>query len=64
MRFPQAHYTRASSIFMSLSGVLFIIWTFTQLLGVGLAAFVLLLTSCVCGIVGAVRKETRVLPPL
>jgi hypothetical protein len=62
-RFPHAHFTRASSVFMSISGIVFVIWIFTQTIGVGLAAFALLLFSGVSGAIGAIRKETRALPP-
>ena len=63
VKFPQARYTRAAYVFMALGGVAFLIWIFSHLLGAGIAAIVLLVAGGTLGIIGAVRKEVRMLPP-
>lgn len=63
-RAPRAHFTRAAYVFMSAGGIVFVVWSFTRLLGVGLAGVALLLLAGICGAVGAFRKEMRCLPPV
>ncbi len=63
VRFPNAHFTRAAYIFMALGGLAFMAWIFSHLLGAGIAAIVLLVAGGTLGIVGAVRKEVRMVPP-
>lgn len=62
-RYPQAHYTRASYVFMALGGVVFVVWALSHLIAFGLAGVALLLMGGICGVVGWFRKEMRLLPP-
>lgn len=62
MNYPNANFTRAGSILMAISGIVFLAWTFTHAIAVGIGASALLLISGVIGVIGAFRKETRVLP--
>lgn len=59
--YPNANFTRTGSVLMAISGVVFLAWTFTHAIAVGIAASALLLISGLIGVVGALRKETRVL---
>ncbi len=63
VKFPKAHYTRAAYIFMAVGGLAFMLWILSHLLGAGIAAIVLLVAGGTLGIIGAVRKEVRVVPP-
>jgi hypothetical protein len=63
LRYPQAHYTRAGYIFMAIGGLAFIVWAFSHSLGVAIGAMVLLFAGGTLGVIGAFRKEVRLLPP-
>ncbi|MEO9170541.1 MAG: hypothetical protein ABI282_06920 [Candidatus Baltobacteraceae bacterium] len=63
LRYPRAHFTRASYIFMGLGGLVFIAWSLSHSIGVGVAAMILLLAGGTLGVIGAFRKEVRMLPP-
>ena len=62
-RFPTARYTRLAYVFMAFGGLAFLIWALSHQIGAGIAAIVLLLLGGSFGIVGAVRKEVRMVPP-
>lgn len=63
MRYPRAHFTRAAYVFMGIGGLAFIAWWFSHLLGAAIAAMLLLLAGGTLGVIGALRKEVRLLPP-
>ena len=63
VKFPEARFTRAAYIFMAIGGLAFMLWSFTHMLGAGIAAIVLLVAGGTLGIVGAIRKEVRMVPP-
>ena len=48
---------------MTVGGVLFVLWSFERFTAIGLFALLVLLLGGIFGIVGAVRKELRTLPP-
>lgn len=63
VRYPKAHFTRAGYVFMGIGGLAFIAWSFQHLIGVGIAAMILLFAGGLLGAIGAFRKEVRMLPP-
>ncbi|MHB8145717.1 MAG: hypothetical protein ACYDGM_00445 [Vulcanimicrobiaceae bacterium] len=54
---------RVGYALMTLGGFLFVVWSFEHLMAIGLVALFVLLFGGIFGIVGAVRKELRILPP-
>lgn len=62
-RYPNAHFTRASYVFMALGGIVFVTWALTHMIGIGVAGVALLLIGGICGVVGWFRKEMRLFPP-
>lgn len=62
-RYPNAHFTRAAYVFMSIGGVVFVVWALSHLISIGIAGVVMLGLAGICGIIGAVRKEMRLAPP-
>lgn len=63
-RYPEAHYTRAAYVFMGIGGLVFVAWSLSHLIGIGVAGVALLVIGGVCGVIGWVRKEMRVFPPV
>lgn len=63
VRYPNAHYTRASYIFMALGGLVFVAWAISHVMGLGIAGVALLLIGGISGVIGWFRKEMRVFPP-
>ncbi|MDQ2865741.1 MAG: hypothetical protein M3R51_05895 [Candidatus Eremiobacteraeota bacterium] len=63
LRYPRAHFTRAAYVFMAVGGAVFIAWAVSHVLGLGVAAMMLLLLGGTLGAIGAFRKEVRMLPP-
>ncbi len=59
-RFPSAKFLRAGYTLMALSGALFLIWSASRIMVVGVAAAALLAIGATIGIVGALRRELRV----
>jgi hypothetical protein len=58
-RFPNARFLRAGYGLMSAGGALFVVWTLSKALAVGVAAAAILAVGAVAGVVGALRKELR-----
>ena len=62
-RYPKAHFMRTGYVFMSLGGLISVMWGLTHTLVLGVAGMVLLLVGGASGVLGALRKELRMLPP-
>lgn len=58
-RFPSARFLRVGYALMALSGALFLVWSASRIVPVGVAATVLLAIGAMIGIVGALRRELR-----
>ena len=63
-RYPAARFMRLGYGLMTLGGLLFVLWSFERLTAIGLGALAVLLFGGIFGIVGAVRKELRMFPPV
>jgi hypothetical protein len=61
-RYPEAHYTRAAYVFMSIGGLVFVAWALSHAIGAGIAGVALLLIGGICGTIGWFRKEMRAFP--
>lgn len=62
-RFPGARFLRSGYGCMSGGGLLFVVWTLSKALPVGVIAGGLLALGATLGIVGTLRKELRLMPP-
>jgi hypothetical protein len=60
-RFPHAYCLRSGYALMAVGGFAFVAWTLSKVLVLGIAATALLAVGAIVGIVGALRKELRVL---
>lgn len=58
-RFPSAKFLRAGYALMALSGALFLVWSVTKIMPMGLTAAALLAVGATIGIIGALRRELR-----
>jgi hypothetical protein len=58
-RFPNARWLRAGYAIMGFGGALFAIWAVTHVLGVGVAAALVVAAGASIGAIGALRKELR-----
>ena len=58
-RFPAASFLRIGYVLMSGGGVLFVVWSLTKTLSIGIAAAGVLAVGAMTGMVGALRKELR-----
>ncbi len=58
-QFPQARFLRASYALLAIGGVLFVAWSLSKLLPLGIAAALLVAGGGVVGVAGALRKELR-----
>jgi hypothetical protein len=58
-RFPNAHFMRNGYAAMSLGGLLFVAWALSHVLGIGIAAAIMLLAGGTLGVIGAFRRELR-----
>ena len=63
VRFPNARFLRTGYALMSLGGLIFFAWAMWHSLVVGICGIIVLLIGGVSGVIGAVRKEVRILPP-
>ena len=59
---PQARFTRIGYGFITLGGVLALIWGPTHALPVGILALAVLVAGFLCGMIGTVRRELRLQP--
>lgn len=62
-RFPHARFVRAGYAFMAFGGLFAAVWGVWHRLEIGVTAAALLAIGGVLGVIGAVRREMRVLPP-
>jgi hypothetical protein len=58
-RFPSARFLRTGYALMSAGGVMFVAWTLSKVLAVGVTAAAILAAGALAGTVGALRKELR-----
>ena len=58
-RFPSAKFLRVGYALMALSGALFLVWSASRIMAVGVAAAALLAIGAMIGIIGALRRELR-----
>ncbi|HXM08268.1 MAG TPA: hypothetical protein VN936_12430 [Candidatus Acidoferrum sp.] len=58
-RFPNARWLRAGYLIMGFGGALFAIWAVTHVLGIGVAAALVVAAGAAIGAIGALRKELR-----
>ena len=58
-RFPNARFLRVGYALMALGGALFVAWSLTKLLVIGVAAAAVLAAGGIAGVCGALRKELR-----
>lgn len=58
-RFPSAKFLRVGYALMAISGALFLIWSASRIVLVGVAAAALLAIGATIGIIGALRRELR-----
>lgn len=58
-RFPSAKFLRVGYALMAISGALFLIWSASRIVAVGVAAAALLAVGATIGIIGALRRELR-----
>jgi len=58
-QFPQARFLRACYVLLAIGGVLFVAWSLSKLLPVGVAGATLVAAGGVLGVAGALRKELR-----
>ena len=58
-RYPHARFMRAGYALMSAGGALFVAWSLSKVLAVGVAAAAVLAVGAVIGTIGALRKELR-----
>ncbi len=58
-RFPNARFLRTGYALMSAGGLLFVFWTLSKVLVVGVTAAGVLAAGAVAGTIGALRKELR-----
>ena len=63
-RYPTARYMRIGYALMTLGGLMFVVWSVTMLLALGFVALVVLLLGGLFGVIGALRRELRVTPPV
>jgi hypothetical protein len=61
-RFPAARFLRGGYLLMSLGGALFVVWTLTHRLPIGIAAASVMALGAIVGTIGALRKELRFSP--
>jgi hypothetical protein len=59
VRFPRARFMQSGYLIMALGGLALSIWAVVPLIACAIVGFALLLSGCVCGIIGALRKELR-----
>ena len=62
-KFPHARFMPIGYVLMSLGGLVFVGWTLTHAMSLGVVGVILLVAAGILGIVGALRKEVRVVPP-
>lgn len=57
--FPHARFLRVSYTLMAIGGVLFVAWSLSKVLALGVGAAVLVAAGGISGVAGALRKELR-----
>lgn len=58
-QFPHARFLRAGYVLLAIGGLLFVAWSLSKLLPLGVVAALLVAAGGVCGAAGALRKELR-----
>lgn len=58
-RFPSARFMRAGYVLMAAGGALFVIWSATKGMAMGIAATIVLAAGGAVGALGALRSELR-----